>query len=313
MLKNIDVTLRDGGYRNGFKFSESFVKKYIHMVFDSGIEWIEIGYRNGSYKQRNDLGETGLLTDAFLAKVCEDKFRSRLCVIAHPHNINETDIDSLAANGIGMLRMCVNTENINSGLRLAGYAKKLGLVTGINLTKCSQIAIKEIITLSEKINDSCLADIIYLADSNGGMHPSQVSRLVNLLKTITALSIGFHAHDNLGLAMPNSIAAYNAGANYVDSSMIGMGKGSGNLRLETWVHYLSRHEGSHYKYDLNKIISAVDFLTKTESKSNPEFSVTDLLLGSYDLPFENKIFLDKFNTDLNKQFATALSLKRQVS
>lgn len=55
-LSNIDVTLRDGGYRNLFHFSEDYAKQHVKMMDRTGVEWIEIGYRNGSFKPIDNIG-----------------------------------------------------------------------------------------------------------------------------------------------------------------------------------------------------------------------------------------------------------------
>ena len=288
-----------------------FIQNHIASMFESGVEWVEIGYRNGSFKKMSGTGETALLNDNFLSVICNQKNKSRLCVIAHPHNISTEDVDSLSSHGIGMLRICINKKNINHGLILIKHAKESGLATCVNITRVSEIEPRQIVEFCEKVNKSSFADVIYLADSNGGLSPDRTSRLVHLLKTMTDLLVGFHAHDNLGLAMANSISAYHAGADYIDSSLIGMGKGSGNLRLESWIHYLVKDNGNHRKYNLQKIIAAVDMLTKEESQSTPEFSITDLILGSCNISIDKKKFLDRCNSNIETQLHAALSLKGQ--
>ncbi|CDO40270.1 hypothetical protein BHOIPH791_04230 [Bartonella henselae] len=56
MLKNLDVTLCDGGYRNQFSFSLDYVIEHIKNLIDARVEYIEIGYRNGSFKPMNNVG-----------------------------------------------------------------------------------------------------------------------------------------------------------------------------------------------------------------------------------------------------------------
>lgn len=59
-IQHIDVTLRDGGYRNQFHLDMAYAKAHVHSVASCGIEWLEIGYRNASFKPIEGIGITGL-------------------------------------------------------------------------------------------------------------------------------------------------------------------------------------------------------------------------------------------------------------
>lgn len=69
MINNIDVTLRDGGYQNGFHFPTDYAIKHVQALVESGVEWIEIGYRNGSFKPIPDIGITGVSPGEHLEEV----------------------------------------------------------------------------------------------------------------------------------------------------------------------------------------------------------------------------------------------------
>ncbi|QEE09768.1 hypothetical protein D1093_09375 [Bartonella kosoyi] len=112
--------------------------------------------------------------------------------------------------------------------------------------------------------NDCGASILYLADSHGSLLPDTVTHFVQKTKSITPLEIGFHAHDNLGMAMANSIAAVEAGASFIDSSLMGMGKGAGKLTLELWLALLNLHK-KKTSYNLDKI------LQQTENLKNHSF------------------------------------------
>lgn len=131
------------------------------------------------------------------------------------------------------------------------------------------------------------ADVIYLADSNGSMTPDRTARLVTTIHSVGQCHVGFHAHDNLGLAMSNSIAAVEAGASFIDSSLRGMGKGAGNLKLELWLGFLRRAHGVA-GYEYAPLLDQVDHLEKTDSHARPAQPLDDLILGLFDLNVEHR-------------------------
>jgi len=121
-------------------------------------------------------------------------------------------------------------------------AKQCGIQTSINVVRISAIDFPTLSTLSTLVSkvDACrdAIDVIYFADSNGNLTPDSVNEIAEEIKRGTSAGLGFHAHDNMGLAMANSIAAVKQVAHFIDASLLGMGKGIGNLRLEKWTAYL---------------------------------------------------------------------------
>lgn len=238
MINNIDVTLRDGGYQNGFSFSLDYAVKHAQMLTESGVEWIEIGYRNGSFKPIPNIGLTGISSNRYINFIHQAAPNVRIVVIAHPHNITTDDITQMKMYGVSLLRLCIKADNPQPALDLCKFAQIMDMKTSMNIVRVSQVSISRLIELAGLCQEAG-ADIIYLADFNGSLLPEEVSYLVHILKRATKLKIGFHAHDNLGLAMTNSIEAIKAGATFIDGSLTGMGKGSGNLAFETWLTFLN--------------------------------------------------------------------------
>ena len=129
--------------------------------------------------------------------------------------------------------------------------------------------------------------MVYLADSNGSMLPHEVSQLVTLARSVTDAAIGLHAHNNLGLALANAIAAVDAGATWIDSSVLGMGKGPGNLVTEQWLAYLSRG-AQDSTYDLGRILSLAHRMESEFAEAVPSLPLPDLVLGHFDLSVEER-------------------------
>ncbi|WP_407965771.1 hypothetical protein [Bartonella sp. C271] len=236
---------------------------------------------------------------------------AKLVIIAHPHNINQSNILELKTFGITLLRLCLNKNDIESTFALCRYARSLGISTSINITRVSEVDENYLRNIAiEAVN--CGANILYLADSNGSLLPENVTQLVQKIKDISPLEIGFHAHDNLGMAMTNSITAVEAGASFIDSSLMGMGKGAGNLTLESWLALLNFHKKEAY-YNIGKVLQQTENL-KSYSFFSPVYrSTVDFLLALSNLNFEYQSLLEtKIPLGIEEALVTIQALKQKA-
>jgi 4-hydroxy 2-oxovalerate aldolase len=282
-LVNIDVTLRDGGYRNGFGFDLDYARAHARLSVAAGFDWVEIAYRKGSFKPTPNLGLTGRGDDDYIAAIAEEVGPEHVGLILHPRNIDENDIPAMHRAGARLLRVCVAAGDPQPAFDAVRQAKDTGFTTCVNLTRVSQLPARKVVELAASAAEAG-TDVVYLADSNGSMLPEQTSRLTTLVRSVSDAEVGLHAHNNLGLAMSNAMAAIDAGASWMDSSVLGMGKGPGNLVAEQWIAYLARTSGA--TYDLGTVLHLADLLGRTVPESAPALPLPDLVLGHFDLSVE---------------------------
>ncbi|MDE1483349.1 3-hydroxy-3-methylglutaryl-CoA lyase [Xenorhabdus bovienii] len=308
MVNNIDVTLRDGGYLNNFNFTTEYAINHVETLTKSGMEWFEIGYRNGSFKPISNIGLTGMSPDSYIWDIHRAVPEAKLVVIAHPHNINADDIHAMKMNGVSLLRLCIKADNPQPCLELCEITRAIGMAVSINFTRVSQLSVSKIIEVVKQCEHAG-ADIIYLADSNGSLFPEQVSQMFYKLKSATQSQLGFHPHDNLGLATANSIEAMKAGANFIDSSLSGMGKGAGNLNLESWLSFLNLSQNSK-QYDLERVFTQLNELQSHCFFATSRRDLIDILMGMYNLSVENKTALEEgLQSGVNYAFQIVKSLQ----
>ncbi|MEV8094350.1 hypothetical protein [Kitasatospora sp. NPDC085879] len=286
MLTNIDVTLRDGGYRNNFDFPLGYALDHARTSAGAGVEWIEIAYRNGSFKPVPDIGLTGRGDDAFIRAAADAIGPDRVCVILHPHNTDDDDLAAVHEAGARLLRICADASAPAPALATLARAKQLGFTTAINLTRVTHHSRRQLVHVAADAAELG-ADVVYLADSNGSLLPADTHRLVTAVGHVVDCEIGLHAHNNLGLALANAIAATEAGATWIDSSVLGMGKGPGNLITEQWLAYLIRQHGTA-RYDLGSALALAEKLRRDIPEASPELPLPDLLLGWFDLTVEHR-------------------------
>jgi 4-hydroxy 2-oxovalerate aldolase len=303
----IDVTLRDGGYRNNFAFSPEFAVEHVQRLYEAGVDYVEVGYRNGSILPIENIGMTGMCTAQYLTLLREAAPHLKLVVIAHLKNITASDVRELADCGVALLRLCVTAGNLDETLGMAEVAKSRGMNVSLNIVRVSSIGTEQLEHMVSKMEAAKkLLEVVYLADSNGNLNPFQVAHLITTVKSGTTLRIGYHAHDNLGLAMANTMTAIRRGATYVDASLLGMGKGIGNLRLEQWIAYC-RSEGFE-KYSLESVLRAVNRLRSDPMfvQEDHEYPV-DMLCGSLNVPFtERKGVVERLSTQSAEHVEEAL-------
>jgi len=305
MVTNLDVTLRDGGYRNNFGFSLDYALHHARESVAAGAEWVEIGYRNGSFQPRPGTGLTGVGSDDYIRAVAEVIPPERICMILHPKNIVDDDLTQMYRAGVRLVRFCLPSRTPEPGLAMLREAAYIGFTTTVNITRVSQLDRRRLVELAA-LSEDAGADVIYLADSNGSLLPDEVSRLVTLVRSVTGSAIGLHAHNNLGLALANSIAAVDAGATWIDSSVLGMGKGPGNLVTEQWLAYLAR-AGQADRYDLGRILTLAHRMETEIPEATPSLPLPDLVLGHFDLSVEER---GKLPTD---HIGAAFSAARELT
>lgn len=278
-FKIIDVTFRDGGHINDFHFSDNQIKEIITALDSAKLDFIEVGYRNGSISDIKNIGPAGLCPNDFLVK-CKSYFsHSKMAVMAHCKNINESDIHELKDCGVDLLRLCIPKGSHTEAYALIKSAKQAGLMVSTNLIHISQYTDNEIFEVSKEIQKHN-PDMIYFADSNGCLHTERVSKIFQTCTPKHELAFGFHSHDNIGLAQCNTIAAINHGAQYLDASLAGAGKGIGNLRLEFFIAYL--HSINNKQYEWPIICKASNMIRQTLIK-NQLITEGEFIRGILDL------------------------------
>ncbi len=254
-MKILDCTLRDGGYYNNWDFSDKHVNTYFSNINKLPIEYIEIGYR--STPQSDYFGKYFYLPDYLLKDIATQASGKKLAIMLNEKNLTPDDINIILPEikpYVDLVRIAVNPATIDKAVKLAEAIKKLGINISFNLMYMSKYQHDEgLFARISKLDN--LLQFVYLVDSYGSMIPDEVSALVQRVKTNCSIEIGFHGHNNMELAFANSLAAMNAGCDIVDSTILGMGRGAGNLKTELMLTYLASIKKVDFDFNvLAKII-----------------------------------------------------------
>lgn len=231
----LDVTIRDGGYLNDWHFELDDLVNIVSTISKSGIDFIEVGWL------RSD-------TSLPLAKQCSvpylqllrEKIRpeTKIAVMVMAGDDRTPEMLEKAAPYVDLFRVVCSEQNFDEELAIASNIKKLGIPCSMNFAWITCYSNDEIRAKLDRVLAKDCADLIYIADSRGALTPDRTYEICQLLKGACDKSIGFHGHDNLGLAIENTQAALDAGATYVDASINGYGNGAGNTRLSDLIQLL---------------------------------------------------------------------------
>ncbi|HCA90109.1 MAG: 4-hydroxy-2-oxovalerate aldolase [Legionellaceae bacterium] len=276
----LDVTLRDGGHRMGFKFSEVHLNYLLTKLNQAQIPFVEVGYRNGFLQAPQALGDAGLCPLAYLKYCRAHLTHAIIAVMVHPPLIGYEDLVELKHAGVQLIRFCIARHQFKQAHDLIIQAKRLNLMISLNFIHVSQYsskALDEVVTQAASLTP----DMIYFADSNGHLTPQAVKAIYTRFISRFDCQFGFHPHDNLGLAQANALAALEVGVHMIDSSLAGMGKGTGNLKTEFWTAYLNAY--AQQTYHLESICEAANYLRQQFSAGFLTLTMDEFRRGIEDL------------------------------
>ena len=143
--------------------------------------------------------------------------------------------------------MAIHFSDIDKCHEIIKMLKQLGYRVCLNLMQDNEQSDVQLTTVVKTIQEWNTVDVLYFADSLGSMNNDDVVRVLSTLKLNWFGEIGFHAHNNRGLAVANSIVAIDNGATWVDCTVLGMGRGAGNAQTENLLLELERKYSLNYK------------------------------------------------------------------
>jgi 4-hydroxy 2-oxovalerate aldolase len=238
-LKILDCTFRDGGYYNDWYFEPKTVQRYLSAMSSSGIDVVEIGFRMPS--QNAFCGPFAYCTDEFL-RTLELPTNLTVGVMINAKDFiasQKTTTDliarsfSLASDSpIKMVRIAGHFREISQCEEVAKCLSDLGYQVGFNLMQSTDKTPQELAAAANQIGSWQCVQVLYFADSFGSMKPPQIREVVESLRDGWRGALGIHTHDNMGLALSNSLEALSNGITWIDSTVLGMGRGAGNTPTE---------------------------------------------------------------------------------
>jgi 4-hydroxy 2-oxovalerate aldolase len=230
-LNVMDVTLRDGSYLIDFQFTfedTAFICKALESI---GVEWIEVGHGVGLGASNKGFGVAAASDEEYMEAASNNIKNAKWGKFFIPNVGSLADIDLAAKYNMSFIRIGSNIDDIEQNRVYIERAKEKGMIVTYNAMKSYAVSPTQFAKSAKQMSDWGV-DIMYLVDSAGGLLPNDVEDYFKATQQETDIAIGFHGHDNLCLAMANTLKAIECGATIVDSSLQGMGRSAGNAITE---------------------------------------------------------------------------------
>ncbi len=236
-----DVTLRDGSYGIMHQYTKEQVVQITKGLSQAGVKLIEVGHGDGVGGSTITYGRSLLSEEEMFRTAAENKGDAELMLVCIPGIGTMEEVTKAHANGVQWARVAVHATKSDVTEQHIKQCKNIGMNVAAMLSTCHVLNLEETVMHAKRL-ESYGADVIYLADSCGTMFPEEVKERFTLLKEHVQVPLGFHGHNNLTMAIANSLAAAEAGADYIDGACRGMGAGAGNAQSEVLIGCLKRKQ-----------------------------------------------------------------------
>jgi len=235
----LDTTMRDGQHAMAHQFTPEQVARVAKALDEAGVGTIEISHGDGLAGSSIQYGFAAADDFELLRAASEVTAPGRIGVLLLPGVGTQEDLQMAKECGAGVARVathCTEADIAEQHIELAG---QLGM-RPVGVLMMTHMVDPPKLVEQAKIMEASGAELVYMMDSAGAMLPSDVVARVDALKSALDIQVGFHAHNNLSMAIANTLAAIEAGADSVDACLRGLGAGSGNAQLEVLIGVLQR-------------------------------------------------------------------------
>ncbi|ATY85274.1 4-hydroxy-2-oxovalerate aldolase [Kyrpidia spormannii] len=232
-IRVTDVSLRDGMHAVRHQFSVEDARVIAEALDHTGVTIIEASHGDGLGGSSIQYGFSKETEEDYLRAVCGAVRRSKVAALLVPGIGTVEDMKRAVDWGIRVIRVATHCTEADVSEQHIGEARKLGLETVGFLMMAHSVAASVLVEEAKKMA-SYGAQTVYVVDSAGAMLMDEVREKVSALREAldADVEVGFHAHNNLGVSVANSLAAVEAGATRIDASLAGLGAGAGNTPLE---------------------------------------------------------------------------------
>ena len=254
-----DVTLRDGSHAMGHRISREQVVATVTALERAGISTIEVGHGDGLGGSSFNYGFSMAPEMDLIRAATETATRASISCVVLP-GVGTVELMKEAADlGARTLRVATHSTEADIAIQHLELARDLGL-DAVGFLMLSHMTEPGELARQATIMAEAGAGCVYLADSAGAMLPGDAAARVSALRESLdpEVEVGFHAHNNLSLAIACSVAAIEAGASRVDGALAGLGAGAGNAATEVLAAVLDRVG----------IVTGIDVIAALEAAEN---------------------------------------------
>lgn len=272
-----DPTLRDGQHAIRHQLSHDQLRRYAAAADAARIPVVEVGHGNGLGASSLQVGRAALTDDEMLTAVREQLSHSKLGVFMLPGWGTTRDLKEAINHGADVVRIGAHCTEGDTMERYLGFLRD------------AEVEAQGVLVMSHMAEPGRLAQecrrlvdygasAVGILDSSGHYLPEDVTERIAAIAAAVDVPIIFHGHNNLGMAVANSVAAARAGAEIIDACARGFGAGAGNAQLEVVVPVLER-SGFTTGIDLYALLDAADLAERELMPKPPTIDSVGIVSG----------------------------------
>lgn len=273
-----DPTLRDGNHAVAHQLSAKQIAVYAAAADAAGVPIVEVGHGNGLGASSLQVGESLVDDITMLTTAREHLTKSKLGIHVIPGFATiQRDLRVAIDLGVDVVRVASHCTEADITQRHLSYVREKGK-EAYGVLMMSHMSSAALLVEEAQKMVQYGAEGIIIMDSAGHFLPADVTERIKALVDNLPVPVGFHGHNNLGMAVANSIAAIEVGATILDATARGFGAGAGNTQLEVLIAVLNRL-GYTTGIDLYKMLDAADVAEKEVMPSIPVVKSESIVSG----------------------------------
>lgn len=276
-IRIIDTTCRDGMHAMGHQFDPGQMAKIAEGLNAANVDTMEVSHGDGLAGHSLQYGFAKHSDRELLQAVSAKLTKTKLAILLLPGIGTKEELNMAFEHNTKVARIATHVTEADISQQHIVLAKELGM-EAIGVLMLAHMESPANILVQAKLMQSYGADGVYIMDSAGALLPEGVRERVETLVDGLDVAVGFHAHNNLSLAVFNTIEAIRAGASMVDATLCGLGAGSGNTQHEVLVGVLQKY-GIDSGVNFYKVMDAAQDILKPMMQRPQIIDNASLMLG----------------------------------
>lgn len=294
-VKIVDTTLRDGEQTAGVVFANEEKLRIAKLLDKLGVHQIEAGVPIMGGDEKKSIQ---MIVDANLKASIMGWNRALV-----------SDVEASLDCGVDAVAISVSTSDIHINKKLnqsrewvirhmreaTEYAKIKGLYVSVNAEDSTRTDFEFLVEFAKAARQAG-ADRLRYCDTVGIMTPMNIYEVIRDLKAEVEMKIEMHTHDDFGLAAANALMGAKAGAEFIGTTVNGLGERAGNAPLEEVVMALKHLEEIDLGFNTEDFLQLSQYVATASAQDLP---VSKAIVGANTFAHESGIHADGVLKDAN--------------
>ncbi|MCI0764321.1 4-hydroxy-2-oxovalerate aldolase [Bacillus sp. TL12] len=276
-IKITEVCLRDGSHVMRHQFTEEQVRSVAGSLDEAGMHYIEVSHGDGLGGSTLQYGRSLVDEMKLIEAAVEECKQAKVAVLLIPGIGTIHELKQAKSVGARLVRVATHVTEADVSAQHIHFARELGMEVCGFLMMAHSAPVEKLVEQA-RFMESYGAQAVYVTDSAGALLPHEVRERIQALRQSLNIEIGFHGHNNLSVAVANTIAAIEEGATRIDGSVRCLGAGAGNAQTEVLLAVLDRM-GYKLDIDLYKMMDLAEDIVAPLLPGPQEIQKGSLVMG----------------------------------